>query len=79
MNNHYYNAEDLNKFGNIGEFQKGLADRFFSYYGEVFSEGALSAREKSLSHWRLPMLYNVLIALMHIVAMLLKKDGVNRK
>jgi alkylhydroperoxidase/carboxymuconolactone decarboxylase family protein len=48
MNNHYYNAEDLNKFGNIGEFQKGLADKFFSYYGEVFSEGALSAREKSL-------------------------------
>ncbi len=48
MNNHYYNAEDLNKFGNIGEFQKGLADKFFSYYDEVFSEGALSAREKSL-------------------------------
>jgi hypothetical protein len=47
MNNHYYNAEDLNKFGNIGEFQKGLADKFFSYYGEVFSEGALTAREKS--------------------------------
>ena len=48
MNNHYYNAEDLNKFGKIGEFQKGLADKFFSYYGEVFSEGTLSAREKSL-------------------------------
>lgn len=44
----YYNPEDLAKFGNIGEFQKELADKFFSYYGDVFKEGALSAREKSL-------------------------------
>lgn len=44
----YYNSEDLKKFGNIAEFQKPLADKFFSYYGEVFAEGALSAREKSL-------------------------------
>jgi len=44
----YYNPEDLKKFGNIGDFQKGLADKFFSYYGEVFQEGALTAREKSL-------------------------------
>lgn len=48
MSNHYYNAEDLGKFGNIGEFQKPLADKFFAYYGEVFAEGELSAREKSL-------------------------------
>jgi alkylhydroperoxidase/carboxymuconolactone decarboxylase family protein len=48
MNNTYYNPEDLKKFGNIGEFQKSLADKFFSYYGEVFAEGELSAREKSL-------------------------------
>jgi alkylhydroperoxidase/carboxymuconolactone decarboxylase family protein len=48
MNKTYYNPEDLKKFGNIGELQKDLADKFFSYYGEVFKEGALSAREKSL-------------------------------
>lgn len=45
---HYYNAEDLKKFGNIGEFGKDLADKFFTYYGAVFAEGALTAREKSL-------------------------------
>ena len=44
----YYNPDDLKKFGNIGEFQKELADKFFGYYGAVFAEGALTAREKSL-------------------------------
>lgn len=44
----YYNPEDLKKFGNIGDFQKKLADKFFDYYGEVFVEGELTAREKSL-------------------------------
>ena len=44
----YYNSEDLKKFPEIGQFQKGLADRFFSYYGEVFSDSALTAKEKSL-------------------------------
>ncbi|WP_026955201.1 arsenosugar biosynthesis-associated peroxidase-like protein [Algoriphagus vanfongensis] len=44
----YYKPEDLKKFGNIGEFQQELADKFFDYYGEVFKEGALTAREKSL-------------------------------
>src|ERR671920_467103 len=48
MSNHYYNADDLNKFSGIGEYQKELADKFFSYYGEVFKDSALSAREKSL-------------------------------
>jgi alkylhydroperoxidase/carboxymuconolactone decarboxylase family protein len=48
MADHYYNAEDLKKFGAVGEFQKELADKFFSYYGEVFKDGALTAREKSL-------------------------------
>lgn len=48
MSNHYYDAQDLNKFGNVGEFQKGLADKFFSYYNEVFADSALTAREKSL-------------------------------
>jgi len=44
----YYDPEDLKKFGNIGAFQKELADKFFSYYGDVFKDSALSAREKSL-------------------------------
>ncbi|WP_423148904.1 arsenosugar biosynthesis-associated peroxidase-like protein [Rubrolithibacter danxiaensis] len=44
----YYNPEDLKKFSQIGEFQQELADKFFSYYGDVFKEGALTAREKSL-------------------------------
>lgn len=44
----YYNPEDLKKFGKVGEFQKEMADKFFDYYGEVFKEGALTEREKSL-------------------------------
>ncbi|HYI78145.1 MAG TPA: arsenosugar biosynthesis-associated peroxidase-like protein [Chryseolinea sp.] len=45
---HYYNAEDLKKFGDIGEFGKELAAKYFEYYGAVFADGALTAREKSL-------------------------------
>jgi alkylhydroperoxidase/carboxymuconolactone decarboxylase family protein len=48
MSNHYYNAEDLGKFGKISEWQKEMGEKFFSYYGEVFKDGQLSAREKSL-------------------------------
>jgi alkylhydroperoxidase/carboxymuconolactone decarboxylase family protein len=44
----YYNPDDLKKFGSIGEFQQPLAEKFFDYYGEVFKDGALTAREKSL-------------------------------
>ena len=46
--NIYYNPEDLKKFGKISEFQPELGKKFFDYYGEVFKEGALTAREKSL-------------------------------
>ena len=48
MNDHYYNAEDLAKFGNVADWQKPLAEKFFSYYGEVFKDSELTAREKSL-------------------------------
>src|SRR4051812_14384845 len=48
MNEHYYHSKDLAKFGNVAEFQKELADKFFSYYGEVFKDSELTAREKSL-------------------------------
>lgn len=46
--NHYYDAADLAKFGNIGEYSKELADKFFGWYGAVFADGALTAKEKSL-------------------------------
>ena len=44
----YYKPEDLKKFADMAEGNKPLADAFFSYYGKVFEDGALSAREKSL-------------------------------
>jgi len=44
----YYNPKDLKKFSEITEWQKELGDKFFDYYGSVFAEGALTAREKSL-------------------------------
>ncbi len=48
-NNAYYDSEDLGQFGNIGNFgAKETADKFFAWYGAVFADGALSAREKSL-------------------------------
>ena len=48
MEKTYYNPEDLKKFGEIGDFQKEMADKFFAWYGEVFKEGALSEKEKGL-------------------------------
>lgn len=44
----YYKPEHLPKFATIEEGGKELADAFFNYYGKVFEDGALSAREKSL-------------------------------
>jgi alkylhydroperoxidase/carboxymuconolactone decarboxylase family protein len=46
--NSYFDPADLKKFGNITEFQEEMGRKFFDYYGEVFKEGALTAREKSL-------------------------------
>jgi alkylhydroperoxidase/carboxymuconolactone decarboxylase family protein len=48
MSNEYYRAEDLPKFGEIGEFAPDLASKFFSWYNAVFQEGALTEREKAL-------------------------------
>ena len=48
MSNSYYDTKDLKKFGKITEWQKELGDKFFDWYGSVFQEGALTAREKSL-------------------------------
>jgi len=48
MSKPYYIEEDLDKFGDITEFQPELGKKFFSYYNDVFKEGALTEREKSL-------------------------------
>lgn len=48
MSKTYYNPDDLKKFGDVAEWNKELADKFFAYYEEVFKEGALSEREKAL-------------------------------
>ena len=48
MEKNYYDPKDLKKFGNISEHQPVLGEKFFDYYGEVFKEGALTQREKSL-------------------------------
>jgi len=44
----YYDPTDLRKFEKITEWSEDLGKKFFDYYGSVFKEGALSAREKSL-------------------------------
>jgi alkylhydroperoxidase/carboxymuconolactone decarboxylase family protein len=48
MADHYYNAHDLPRFSEIGNNAPELAKKFFDWYGAVFADGALSAREKSL-------------------------------
>lgn len=44
----YYDPKDLKKFGKISDWDAELGKAFFDYYGKVFAEGALTAREKSL-------------------------------
>ena len=48
MSKPYYVEEDLKKFGEITDFQPELGEKFFEYYGSVFKDGALTAREKAL-------------------------------
>jgi 4-carboxymuconolactone decarboxylase len=48
MSETYYHAADLGKFGEIGKNVPDLAAKFFEWYGAVFADGALSAREKAL-------------------------------
>ena len=63
MQKTYYDPADLRKFGKITEWSKDLGEKFFEYYGKVFEEGALTAREKSLnrtcrcSHRTMSILY----------------------
>ncbi|MEM0993856.1 MAG: arsenosugar biosynthesis-associated peroxidase-like protein [Bacteroidota bacterium] len=44
----YFEAADLNNFGNITDWQEPMGKKFFDYYGEVMKEGALTEREKAL-------------------------------
>lgn len=44
----YYDPADLDKFSDIGENVPDLWKKFSEWYGSVFKEGALTAREKSL-------------------------------
>jgi alkylhydroperoxidase/carboxymuconolactone decarboxylase family protein len=48
MSQHYYDAHDLARFGEIGEEAPELAKKFFAWYEAVFAEGALTVREKAL-------------------------------
>jgi 4-carboxymuconolactone decarboxylase len=44
----YYKSQHLADFPKISESSPELGKKFFDYYGAVFAEGALTAREKSL-------------------------------
>ncbi len=44
----YYDPADLPRFAEIGQHAPELARKFFDWYGSVFEDGALSAREKAL-------------------------------
>jgi len=44
----YYNCADLGKFATMGEEAPELWAAYMNYYGKVFEDGALTAREKSL-------------------------------
>jgi alkylhydroperoxidase/carboxymuconolactone decarboxylase family protein len=44
----YYDSDDLAKFPRIAEHAPELGKKFFDWYGSVFADGALTAREKSL-------------------------------
>ena len=44
----YYKSQHLADFGKISESSPGLGKKFFDYYGAVFADGALTAREKCL-------------------------------
>jgi len=44
----YYDPADLAKFAHVSEHAPALGKKFFDWYGAVFADGALPAREKSL-------------------------------
>jgi len=44
----YFNPQNLKDFGKITEWQEEMGKKFFDYYNSVFTEGALTGREKAL-------------------------------
>jgi alkylhydroperoxidase/carboxymuconolactone decarboxylase family protein len=44
----YYHPKDLGHFGDMGQGNPALWEKFMAYYSAVFAEGALSEREKAL-------------------------------
>ena len=44
----YYHPQHLANFSQISEGSPELGKKFFDYYGAVFQDGALTAREKAL-------------------------------
>lgn len=44
----HYHQSDLAKFSEVGQNAPELGQKFFDWYGAVFKDGALTAREKSL-------------------------------
>ncbi len=48
MSDHYYDRKHLGHFGEVAENAPELGEKFFEWYGAVFREGALTAREKAL-------------------------------
>ncbi len=48
MTDSYYDPKDLAQFPKIAEHAPELGRKFFEWYGAVFEDGALTAREKSL-------------------------------
>lgn len=44
----YYDTQHLADFGKIADVKPEIGKKFFEYYGAVFADGALTAREKSL-------------------------------
>lgn len=45
---HYYEEQDLERFGDVGKYCPDLWERFMSYYQGVMAAGALTVREKAL-------------------------------
>ena len=45
---HYYHANDLARFSDMGKEAPELWQKFSDWYSAVFKEGALSEREKAL-------------------------------
>ncbi len=44
----YYDRRDLPRFPEVGASRPDLWEKYMAYYGAVFADGALTAREKAL-------------------------------